>query len=885
MNKKLMLLDGNSLINRAFYAMPPLSKGGEPTNAVYGFLNIFVKLYNEERPDCVAAAFDLPAPTFRHKLSAEYKATRKPMPDDLRPQIPALKKLLTLMNISVRELEGFEADDILGTCAKRAEALSYDVCVVSGDRDLLQICSDRIKVRIPKTKAGKTEVEDYYAADLFAALGVTPAEFIEVKALMGDASDNIPGVRGIGEKTAFKIIAEFKSVENALQNLDKISPKKAAENLASDREAALLSRRLAEINTAAPVNFEPKVISREEIFNGLAFEEIKRLNFKSMFRLFESGPVQEVVAPPANRLIIKTAAALRDWIQTIGETSAFVSVTDGDRFLGLAFAEAGAAGFAASFEGGMGEEEIFGLCRPYFEGGGRKICHDLKAEIKRLRRHGIELKNAAFDAALVAYVLETPGGYGLSAIALEYLKESLPSPEDFFGKGKAKTEYTLLTGGVMEEKLLAFACGQAETLLRVYPAMLKALEENGQSTLYHEIEFPLVRVLADMEGRGIKVDRAALSEYGKKLDDMTGILTSEIYLLAGEEFNISSPKQLGVILFEKLGLKAGKKTKTGYSTAADVLGELRGRHEIIDRIIEYRTYTKLKSTYVDGLLAVIEADGKIRSSFNQFATSTGRISSSEPNLQNIPIRYALGRELRKVFIPESDDFIFMDADYSQIELRILAHLSGDETLTAAFRQGEDIHRLTASQVFRTPPDFVTPEQRGNAKAVNFGIVYGISAFSLSQDLGVSVKEAERYIQGYFEKYPKVKVYLEEIVKSAREKGYAETVSGRRRAIPELRAANFSLRSFGERAAMNMPVQGSAADIIKIAMVRVHARLAERGLKSRLLLQVHDELLLEVYKPEAEAVAALLKNEMENAYELDSVLTADVKTGGNWYEAH
>ena len=734
MSPKLLLVDGFSILFRGFYALPLLTNPqGEYTNAVYGFMNIFLRFFDEEKPDRLAVAFDLPEPTFRHKKFEAYKGTRKPAPPEFAPQIPLLMSLLKAMNIPILTSTGYEADDVIGSVAVRASKQGYMPVIISGDRDLLQLASDTIKIRIPKTKGGKTAVEDYHAIDVQEKLGVTPKAYIDVKALMGDTSDNIPGVPGIGEKTATKIIAAYGSVENAITHAAELKPKKAAENLIAFAEQAILSKELAAIALDAPVVFDLD-LPVKDMWNENALAEVKRLGFKAMLARFPNA-------------------------QPVGDNN-----------------------------------------RP-----------DKETELAR-------------------YILNDPDG--------------ILSLED----------------------------------------MQNLIEENGQAALYYDIELPLAGVLADMERVGIKVDKEALITYGQALDVQIDSLTGEIYDLSGEVFNIQSPAQLSVILFEKLGLKGGKKTKSGYSTAADVLERLKEEHPVIPKILAYRTHAKLKSTYVDGLLPLIDPkDSRIRSTFNQTATATGRISSTEPNLQNIPIRMPLGRALRKVFVPEAG-FVFIDADYSQIELRVLAHMSGDEALISAFHQGQDIHRLTASQVFHCGIDEVEPYQRHAAKAVNFGIVYGISAFGLSQDLGISVPEAQMYIDSYFRQYPRVKDFMESTVAQAKEKGYVSTIFNRRRAMPELASRYFAQRSFGERAAMNAPIQGTAADIIKIAMVRTADRLKKECRGSQIILQVHDELLLEVKKSEVEVVRALLKEEMEGAAALAVPLVAELHEGDSWYDA-
>ena len=875
---KIMLLDGNSLINRAFYAMPLLTdKNGDYTNGVYGFLNIFFKLLDEEHPDMCVVCFDVHQPTFRHLKFAEYKGTRKSMPEELRPQIPLLKKVLAAMNIKTLEMGGYEADDLLGTLAVRAEKNGISPVIVSGDRDLLQLATDTILVRIPKTKGGQTIVEDYYAKQVEETYGVDPKEFIEMKALMGDASDNVPGVPKVGEKTAAKIIQQFHSVENAIEHADEVKPRLASENLKAYSEQALLSKWLVTINTDAPVEFDFEDAKADNIFNPTAFEEFKLHNFKSLLNRF---PTEETKAEeqPKNYVFIDSRAEAEKLLSGINDIFACDIVFEDKKAEAVAVAGKDIDGALIV----LSEDELLSVFKPIFESDVPKIFHDTKAAYVWLKKHGTELKNAVFDTMIAAYLLNAnKNDYSHASLAADFLNKTFPDEESVFGKGKSRVPFSEMI--ITErEKALNYCCGCADIDFAAQPVLESALKEHELDKLYYEIELPLIYPLGDMELYGMRVDPAGLKEYGDKLQIKTDELTKEIYWLADEEFNINSPKQLSVILFEKLGLKGGKKTKTGWSTSADILEKLADKEEIVRKVLEYRSHTKLKSTYVDGLLAVIDkTDGKIHSTFNQTITATGRISSTEPNLQNIPIRMELGRQLRKVFIPD-EDYIYLDGDYSQIELCLLAHISGDETFINAFKNGMDIHRLTASQVFNVPFEEVTPLQRSNAKAVNFGIVYGISAYSLSQDLNITKAEADEYIASYFARYPKVKEYLDGAVEKAHKTGYARTEYGRIRYIPEISSSNFNLRSFGERVAMNMPIQGTAADIIKIAMIRVHNALKNH--KSRLILQVHDELLLEVYKPELEEVTKILINEMQNAASLSVPLVVDVHTGENWYDA-
>ena len=884
MAEKIMLIDGNSIVNRAFYGVPLLTNGeGRYTNGVYGFLNILFKLLDEEQPDYLAVAFDLHAPTFRHRTFDGYKGTRKGMPEELREQMPLLKEVLQTMHIPIFEQEGFEADDILGTLSALAEKNGIVPVVVSGDRDLLQLAGETLKVRIPKTKGGRTETEDYYAADVQAKYGVTPAEFIDMKALMGDASDNIPGVPGIGEKTAAKIITQYHDIETAIAHAAEIKPKKASENLAAYQEQARLSKFLATIVRDMPLEWDKEILKIGDMFNQTAYELVKRLEFKSMFSRFEGSASAPKQAEQTYRFVAdregakEVLAALKK-----GEVGyAFVYENEEGQGLALYQEQLGGVWMEASMAFLM--QELLEIFQPFFaDSAYRKIGHDVKKDIRFLRSYGYDGFAAEFDTAIGAYILNATGSsYEYDDIAAAFLNETYPSQEEVFGKGRTKKTFAVLP----EAERTAYGARQAEIFFRARKVMEERLAENEQKSLFYDMEMPLIYVLADMEKYGIKVDKAALLAYQKRLGESLDGMEEEIYALAGEKFNINSPKQLGVILFEKLGLKGGKKTKTGYSTAADVLEKLRTAHPIVERILHYRQLAKLKSTYADGLLAVMDAETeKIYSTFNQTITATGRISSTEPNLQNIPVRLELGRELRKIFIPESAEFCFLDADYSQIELRVLAHISGDESLIAAFKSNQDIHRMTASQVFHVPFDEVTPLQRSNAKAVNFGIIYGKGAFSLGQDLGISRKEAEEYINAYFARYPKIKTFMEDTIKNGTKNGYVSTLWNRRRNMPELQSSNFMQRAAGERAAMNMPIQGTAADIIKLAMRKVHRALQEGGYRSRLILQVHDELLIEAYKEEKEAVAKILKENMEHAADLLVPLDVDVHEGASWFEA-
>jgi len=879
MAEKIMLIDGNSIINRGYYALPALTAPtGEPTGGVYGFLNIFFKMYDEEKPDYVLVAFDLPAPTSRHIKYEAYKGTRSAMPDSLRPQFPMLKSLLKKMGIAVYEEEGLEADDILGSLAAKSEGEGLEVVIISGDRDLLQIASDTIKIRIPKTKGGTTVVEDYYAKDVFEIYGVTPKEYIEVKALMGDSSDNIPGVPGIGEKTALKIITEYKSIEAAIENAADIKPKKASENIVEFKDLAYLSKDLATIITDEDIAI-PEKADKAAIFGKEAAEQFKAWGFRSLLGKM-AGPEERGVQ--ANYTLCKSAeerAALIEKCKNI-KSAAISAFAQNGHCTGISvYFDDG--GYYIPFENNYNAVEFFRDFPMLFADGFELIAYDSKALRSVFLKENIEIGNIAFDTVLAAYVLDSvKSAYTYDSIASDYLGLDFPMEESVFGKGKSKQDME----NANEGDVLKFACRHSEAAYKAYEIMKEKIAANDQQMLYYEIELPTAEVLASMENYGIKVNKNAIIEFERLLSEQINRLESEIYELTGEAFNINSPKQLGEVLFERLGLKGGKKTKTGYSTAVDVLNKIKYQHPAVEKVLSYRTLTKLKSTYCDGLLNVLdEKIGKIYSTFNQTVTATGRLSSTEPNLQNIPVRTELGRELRKVFIPTDESFIFADADYSQIELRVLAHMADDENMINAFNSGEDIHASTAGQVHNIPLEMVTPKMRSDAKAINFGIVYGIGAFSLSEDLGISVKEAESYINAYLGKYKGVKKFMDDSIVFAKENGFAKTLYGRRREIIELSNSNFNIRAFGERVAMNMPIQGSAADIMKLAMIKVYNALRENNLKSRIILQVHDELLLEVAIDEKEQVSRILKEEMESAVSLKVPMLADVNTGNTWFD--
>lgn len=877
MSKKIVLIDGHSILNRAFFGVPPLTNSeGLHTNAVYGFLNIMFKILDEEKPDYLTVAFDRSEPTFRHQMFDAYKGTRKPMAQELREQVPVMKEVLQAMGIKIVEMPGYEADDLLGTIAGMAEVQGMDVSIISGDRDLLQLATEKVKIRIPKTKRTGTEIEDYYAADVVERYQVTPKEFIDVKALMGDSSDNIPGVPGIGEKTATNLIVAYKSIENAYAHLEEITPKRAKTNLEEHYDMAQMSKTLATIEVHVPIEFDMEAAKLTDLYTPEAYVYMKRLEFKNMLTRFSDDMSQNDLEKYFH--VYHELDEIQNFFDGFSAKEAAVSFfEEAGTVYGLAVAKSNqnvvyltCGGFVTE---GYLEEQVQKLC----DGLDTLITPDLKGLLKHVRVP--ETKNC-IDTTLAAYLLNPlKNEYTYDDLARDILGLMVPSKLDLLGKLKIKK-----AAEEKPEALELMACYEAYACIAAKNQLLEQLEDHGMKKLYDEIEMPLVYVLADMEKEGVRAEKAELEAYGAQLTGRISELETSIYEKAGERFNINSPKQLGVILFEKLQMPNGKKTKTGYSTAADVLERLAPDYPIVSEILEYRQLTKLKSTYADGLALCIAPDGRIHSTFNQTITATGRISSTEPNLQNIPIRMELGRLIRKVFVPK-EGYVFIDADYSQIELRVLAHMSGDQNLIAAYQHAEDIHRITASQVFHTPLEEVTDLQRRNAKAVNFGIVYGISSFGLSQDLSITRKEAEGYIASYFETYPGIKIFLDRLVTDAKEKGYAETMFGRRRPVPELASSNFMQRSFGERIAMNSPIQGTAADIIKIAMIRVKQRLEREQLKSKLILQVHDELLIEAAADEEEYVKTLLAEEMRHAADLAVTLEVDVKSGRNWFEAH
>lgn len=873
---KLLLIDGNSIMNRAFYGIPDMTTNdGRHTNAIYGFLNIILKVIEEEQATHICVAFDLKKKTFRHEMYEAYKGTRKGMPEELHEQMPRIKKILQAMHIRIVEQEGFEADDLIGTLSKKGEREGFAVTILSGDRDLLQLATDTVLVRIPKTKHGKTEVEDYYAKNVVETYGVTPLIFIDMKGLMGDTSDNIPGVPGIGEKTAAKLLAEYGDLDGVYAAVDSMKASKMKQNLIENKDLAYLSKTLATIKLDCPIPFEFSEATYNDPFNAEAYTLFEDLELKSFYKRFSVEKKEELTFETVLIDEIDGYNALLAKLQKAKEVS-FAWITQDGEALGVAVCmdleHVYLIRFMMFITEAMVADNLLALSRDYQV---QLACMHMKKLLSFLDFHE---EDAVFDAGLAAYLLQpNQSEYEYDTLAKVYLDVTLPSEKEMLGKEK------LGYFSFEDEKVQKWMAYQAIVPYKIKSVLREKLKKTGMESLYDEMELPCLYALYEMEKNGIRVDGEALHQYGKKLRTRIEELTAEIHAMAGEEFNINSPKKLGEILFEKLGLKNGKKTKTGYSTSAEVLEKLKNAHPIIPKILEYRQLTKLNSTYAEGLAGYIRADGRIHGKFHQTVTVTGRISSADPNLQNIPTRMPLGREIRKVFIPEEGS-VFVDADYSQIELRVLAHMSGDTALIAAYQADEDIHAITASQVFDVPLDQVDSTLRRKAKAVNFGIVYGISSFGLGQDLDISRKEAEGYIEKYFATYGKVKKFLDRTVEDAKKNGYTVTMFGRRRPIPELASSNFMTRSFGERAAMNAPVQGTAADIIKIAMVRVNRRLKKEHLQSKLVLQIHDELIIETKKEEVEIVQKILVQEMMHAADLAVPLLVDANVGDSWYDA-
>ncbi|EKQ50233.1 MULTISPECIES: DNA polymerase I [unclassified Clostridium] len=865
--KKLLILDSNSLMNRAFYALPPLTNSdGINTNAIYGFVNMLFKMKDEINPDSIIATFDLKAPTFRHKEYSDYKAGRNKMPPELAEQFPIIKELFKFMGIKIFEVEGFEADDLIGTVSKFAEGNNTEVFIVTGDKDALQLASENTKVVI--TKKGVSETAIYDKKSFMNEFEITPDQFIDVKGLMGDKSDNIPGVPGVGEKTAFKLIKEYGSIEEVLKNIDKIPGKKLKENLENNVEQAIFSKKLATIMREVPIDLSLDDISSNNHENILEIKKMLiKLEMKSILSKFKDDTAYE--ESKVDVKIINTIEEMKALFSekknriyidyTLTDASVYSKLELENLYLGLE-----GIGIIINFKDIYSEnnKEALKILRDLMEDETiNKVIHDGKNFVTFLNKNEIQIKGFDFDTAIAAYLIDSSKSkYEILELVNHYVGEN-PSGED--------------------SNIRGILCSYLPV---IYEKLKENLHKENMDKLYYEVEHPLIYVLSSMESIGFNINEGMLDELQVKFRKEIDETQKEIFKLADEEFNISSPKQLGKILFEKLDLPVIKKTKTGYSTNQEVLEKLMNKHEIIPKIIYYRQITKINSTYVEGLKNVIDKDGRIHSNFNQTVTTTGRLSSTEPNLQNIPIKYEMGREIRKVFIPMEETDILVSCDYSQIELRVLAHIAGDENMIDAFENHSDIHTKTASEVFKVPIDQVTSLMRSRAKAVNFGIVYGISAFSLAEDLKITKKEAEEYMSIYLERYPKIKEYLESVVKEAEEKGYVLTILNRRRFIPEIKSSNKIVKALGDRLAMNAPIQGSAADIIKLAMVNVYNKLNEKNLKSELILQVHDELILNVKKDEFEEVKNLVAYEMENAIKLKVSLDVDVNYGSTWYEA-
>ena len=879
MNKTLVIIDGNSIINRAFYALPEMSnKEGLKTNAIYGFTNMLLKIIDTYNPTHISVAFDRKAPTFRHIEFKEYKAGRKKMPDELREQFEPLKDLLDKFNIHRLEIDGYEADDIIGTVSKIAEDNGFKVYIVTGDKDAIQLASNKTTTLITKKGVGKVEEYDYDS--VIEKYEMTPTQFIDLKGLMGDKSDNIPGVPGIGEKTGIKLIKEFSSIEGIFDNIDSIkgsTKKKLEEN----KELAIMSKKLATIIRDVPVEFNLEELEYGNYNTKDILDVFKYLGFTSLIPRIGSLDESEDIVNEANVEISKLED-IDEFINKVKENNELIikTVTREGNILDkrIKYIFLSVDGKKIYY---VEENSIHKLEYIFTSNEIKKLGYNLKDDYIALKPYGIKLENIYFDITIAEYLIDSMSStsYECSAIAMKYLTKKVKTKEELLGKGVKAKKYQDLSF----EELSSHISQIIDTVKSVMPIMEENLKESNMDGLLYHVEMPLVEVLADMEYEGVKVDKEKLNELGSQFKEIIKKLESEIYEISGEEFNINSPKQLGVILFEKLGLPVIKKTKTGYSTNAEVLDKLKDQSPIIDKIIEYRQIVKLNSTYVEGLLSIINPiDGRIHSSFNQTITTTGRISSTEPNLQNIPVKLEMGRNIRKVFISDKGCKL-VDADYSQVELRVLAHMSQDETMIDAFKHNEDIHTKTASQVFNVSMDEVTSKQRSDAKAVNFGIVYGKSDFGLSEDLNIPVKQAKEYIENYFNKYNKIQEFMDNIIDDASSNGYVTTILNRRRYIPEIKSSNFMLRNAGKRAAMNAPIQGSAADIIKIAMINVYKKLEENNLKSKLILQVHDELIVEAVDSEIDIVKKIVKDEMENAVCLDVNLDVDLNIGDSWYD--
>ena len=885
--ENIMIIDGSSLLHRAFYALPLLTtKRGLYTNGVYGFLTMLYKIKDEYNPSYICVAFDKKGPTFRHKEYEQYKGTRQSTPSELAQQFPIIKEILSYMNITTIEMSQFEADDIAGTLAKAGEENSLEVILVTGDKDYLQLATDNSKVLL--TKKGITDLEIYDKDRIIQDYGIEPKQLIDLKGLMGDKSDNIPGVPGIGEKTGLKLIKEYGTIENIYKNIDNIRGKKLKENLLENESIAYMSRKLGEIITNVPLDHKFEELRVKEP----NWEELKSLyddlEFKSLLNKIpeeHSGRIEEEIKEFKIKEIYESDFdCLIDEMKS-NRIFAFKFVIDESNYIeneiiGIGIKTSKDLTYYINFQEGY--EKFAVAFKPVFEDKSiGKIVHNLKIDLVQLLRMGIEIETYTFDSMIAQYLINpSQSDYSINKISEEYLGYYGVDKEELLGKGKKAKSFM----DISKESIMNHIAYCLEAVFKLEPIMSKIINSQGMEKLYSEIELPLIQVLANMEFLGFKIDASELERLGAEYDGEINDLTSTIYELAGEEFNINSPKQIGEILFEKLALPVIKKTKTGYSTDVEVLEKLENNHPIASKILRYRQIVKLKSTYIDGLLNLINKDtNRIHSSFNQTVASTGRISSTEPNLQNIPIRTEDGRKIRKAFVADFPEYSLLDGDYSQIELRVLAHISNDQKFIEAFLKGEDIHKKTASEVFHVDLEDVTPDLRYRAKAVNFGIVYGISDYGLARDLNISRKEAKEYMDNYFNKFNLVRKYMDDIVEKGKEEGYVETILNRRRYIPELKAKNFNVRSFGERVAMNTPIQGSAADIIKLAMVKVYKELKNRKLKSRLILTVHDELIFEVHRNEIDEVEKLVKNIMENSIELKVPLKVDFAIGDSWYD--
>ncbi|KPU27831.1 DNA polymerase I [Caloranaerobacter sp. TR13] len=886
--KRFMVVDGNSLLHRAFHALPPLqTKDGIYTNGVYGFLTMLNKIVEEYSPEYICVVFDKKTPTFRHKEYAEYKAQRAKTPNELIMQFDILKEVLSKLNITTLEIDGFEADDIAGTLASIGEKKGLETILVTGDKDYLQLATKKTKVLI--TRRGITNLEIYDEQSVKEKYGISPAQLIDLKGLMGDKSDNIPGVPGIGEKTGIKLIKEFGSLEGIYEKLENVSGKKLKERLIENRLQAFMSKKLAKIITEVPINIDIEELKKKEPDYDELIDLYKKLEFNSLLsKIGKNSSVSEIsddlkINIGCNYEIVQNLERIDGIIQSINKSkNIFLRFIQEDKIIGLTVkTEIEKTYYIDLVEEEFKDKVLLKLKKIFEDKEIEKKGHHLKEDILVLLKNGIYLQGIAFDSMIGQYIINpSQNSYSIKELAKEYLSVFVEDEDDILGKGKSRKKIIDIP---LEERAKIFST-QLEIIWRIENVIKEKIQEYEMNELYYTVELPLIEVLAFMEFEGFAVDIKKLNELGKEFETKMAELTNEIYSLAGEEFNINSTKQLGCILFEKLELPVIKKTKTGYSTNAEVLEKLKEKHPIIEKILEYRRIMKLKTTYVDGLISLVDKEtNKIHSTFNQTITTTGRISSTEPNLQNIPIKTEEGRKIRKVFIPSSEEYKLVDADYSQIELRVLAHITDDPNLKEAFFNNEDIHTKTAAEVFNVPKADVTPLMRSRAKAVNFGIIYGISDYGLARDLNISRKEAKLYIENYFAKYKKVKEYMDNIIQEGKEKGYVATIMNRRRYLPELKSRNFNIRSFGERMAMNTPIQGSAADIIKIAMVNVFNELRKKKLKSKLILQVHDELIIEAHKDELEQVKKILKLQMENAFKLSVPLKVDMKIGDSWYE--